>query len=259
MTTLLSAVSFEEPMVTAEKFIQYKKCSGLFSEFIVPKIVLVCYQQSTMDYLKTQRLEMQVSEFSDLYLIDEGQIGILGGWGIGAPSLSVKMEQLIVLGVEKFIAVGTAGTLTNLYSIGDYITASKALAEDGVAHHYLKGEPFAETDAEMFSAWNTFTKKRSLPHFQAAAAWSFSAIFRETPADVLRVTRLGCGVVEMESATLFAIGKEKGVQTLSLFVISDSLTNEKWTPHIKDSAVRDNLHKLADWAIEFCKEMGSEI
>ena len=70
-------------------------------------------------------------------------------------------------------------------------------------------------------------------------------------SDVLRVSKLGCSVVEKEAATLYAIGKEKKVQTLSLFVISDSLTQEEWTPRIKDQPVRDNLHQLAEWALEF--------
>ena len=83
-------------------------------------------------------------------------------------------------------------------------------------------------------------------------AWSFSAIFRETIADVLRVREEGCSVVEMEAATLYAIGEEKGVQMLTLFVISDSITEEAWIPQIKKPAVRNNLHQLADWVLEFC-------
>lgn len=241
------------PIVTAEKFIEHKKNRGHFSEFIVPEIVLVCYQQSTLEDLRRRFPEIKDSEFSDLYLIDEGKVGILGGWGVGAPALAVKMEQLIVLGTQAFIAVGTAGTLMDKHRIGDYIIASKALAEDGVAHLYLNGSTVAEADAGMCAEWEAFVKKHSLPHFQPAAAWSFSAMFRETPADVIRVSALGCDVVEMEAATLFAIGKEKGVQTLSLFVISDSVTDQKWVPHIKGGPVRDNLHQLADWAIEFCK------
>jgi len=57
----------------------------------------------------------------------------------------------------------------------------------------------------------------------------------------------------MEAATLYAIGQEKGAQTLSLFVISDSITDKAWVPHIKELSVRNNLHKLADWALKFCR------
>ncbi|CUI17400.1 putative purine nucleoside phosphorylase [Candidatus Protochlamydia naegleriophila] len=243
-----------EPIVTAEKYMAYKKRNGHLIEFIPPAAILVCYQQSSLKYLLDCIPEMEECEtFSNLYLIDEGRVGILGGWGIGAPALSVKLEQLIALGAKTFIAVGTAGTLMN-HPIGDFIIAPKALAEDGVAHLYLKDSSFAQADDALFSIWNSFIQSRSLPHFHSVPAWSFSALFRETPADICRVTKLGCGVVEMEAATLYAIGQEKGVQTLSLFVVSDTLTQENWIPHIKEPAVKHNLHRLAKWALEFCQE-----
>lgn len=249
------AVSLTEPIVTAEKYMEYKKKNGHLNEFTPPRIVLVCYQQSTLQHLLENNPEMKSSNsFSNLYLIEDGHVGILGGWGMGAPALSIKMEELIALGVKRFIAVGTAGTLMDRHQIGEFIIAQKALAEDGVAHLYLKEENHARADEKLLSNWNEFSKSHSLPNFHQAGAWSFSAIFRETPADIIRVTKQGYDVVEMEAATLYAIGQEKGVQTLSLFVISDALTQETWVPHIKEPKVRNNLHKLSEWALEFCKE-----
>lgn len=249
-----------QPIVTAEKYMEYKRKNGHLKEFLPPKMIIVCYQRSTLEHLLKHVPNVRMSDsFSDLYLIDDGNIGILGGWGFGAPALSVKMEQLIALGTKKFIAMGTAGTLMNRHKIGDFIIAPKALAEDGVAHLYLKDQPFAVADERLFSSWNAFTKKHSLPNFHQAAAWSFSALFRETPDDVSRVTQQGYDVVEMETSTLYAIGSDKGAQTLSLFVISDAITQESWTPHIKETIVRDNLNKLAEWALEFSKETLSAV
>lgn len=254
-STLLANPVANEPIVTAEKYMAYKKKNGHLIAFTPPGSILVCYQQSTLKHLLDCIPDIEECEtFSNLYLIDEGKVGILGGWGMGAPALSVKLEQLIALGVKTFIAVGTAGTLMN-HPIGDFIIAPKALAEDGVAHHYLKGSPFSQADEELFSAWNAFAQSRSMPHFHPVPAWSFSALFKETPADICRVAKLGCGVVEMEAATLYAIGQEKGVQTLSLFVVSDTLTQEDWIPHIKEPTVKYNLHKLSKWALEFCQKM----
>jgi uridine phosphorylase len=255
----IAAYSFAfatEPVVTAKKYMEYKRKNGHFGQFTPPKIVLVCFQQSTLKHLQEHISDIQPSEsFPNLYLVDNGQVGILGGWGMGAPALSIRMEELIALGVKKFIAVGTAGTLMNQHQIGDFVMAPKALAEDGVAHLYLiKGERFAEADEKMHSTWCEFVKRHSLPRFHTTPAWSFSAMFRETPADVDRVTKQGCGVVEMEAATLYAIGHEMGAQTLSLFVISDSITQDQWDPHIKEPSVRNNLHRLAEWALKFCVE-----
>lgn len=246
---------FNQPIVTAEKYIQYKRDNGYIKHFKTPKIVLICYQQSSLKYLLEKNPDATASEsFSDLYLLKRGEVGILGGWGFGASALAGYLEQLIVLGVKKFIAIGTAGALMHQYAIGDFILPSKALAEDGVSHLYLpKKEKFAEAQESMLLAWESFRNSNQLGHFHNTYSWSFPAIFRETPKDIKRVAKLGCGVVEMEAATLYAIGQLKNVSTLSLFVVSDSISLTEWIPHIKGPVVRNNLHLLADWSLEFCK------
>jgi uridine phosphorylase len=244
----------KKPIVTAKKLIDYKRENGHLKDFIPPKVVLVCYQSSTLKHLLGRGIDIRPSAvISDLYLVGDGKVGVLADMGIGAPALAISLEELIALGVTKFVAVGTAGTLQD-HKIGDYIKSERALAEDGVAHHYLaNNQRFSHVDKEMLNSWEAFAKKQSLPAFEFADAWSFSAIFKESAEDVARVRKEGCGIVEMEAATLYAIGQEKGVQTLSLFVVSDSLSVSNWTPHLKEPRVRDNLHKLADWALHFCQ------
>lgn len=245
----------KQPIVTAKKFLEHERVYGRLGDVKIPETVLVCYQSSTMKYLLREHPECQPSQvLSHFYTIDDGQVGILGDWGVGAPGLAIKVEELIALGAKRFIAVGTAGELMNSHEIADFVLCSKALAEDGVAHLYLRPEQtIVEADPQMILDWNVFAKKYSLPAFRPATTWSFSAIFRETLEDVYRVKKLECSIVEMEAATLYAIGQEKGVQTITLLVVSDSITSNDWVPRIKDPAVRHNLHQLANWALKFCK------
>jgi purine-nucleoside phosphorylase len=254
-STLLAG-SLTDPVVTAEKYVEYKKKNGHLKDFIAPKIVLVCYQQGTLNHLLELNPKITpLKSFDNLYLVDDGRVGILGGWGMGSPTLAVKMEQLIALGVKQFVAIGTAGALTERYKIGDYIIATKALAEDGVAHLYLNGEKHATVDEKLLSKWKQFSINHALPQFHMTGTWSFSAIFKETPADIIRVTKEGYDVVEMEAATLYAIGHEKGAQTLTMFVISDTISMKEWTPRLKEPCVNNNLYKLSEWALEFCDEI----
>ena len=243
------------PIVTAEKLLQYKQDYGHIGAFKAPETILVCYQSSTIRYLLKKYPEFQPSEaVTHLYVRENRRAGILGDWGVGAPGLSIKMEELVALGTKRFIAVGTAGGLMHSHQLADFVLCPQALAEDGVAHHYLpQSRSIAQADPEMIADWQEFAKKRSLPPFQSAMAWSFSALFRETVEDILRVHHLGCTVVEMEAATLYAIGQDKGVQTLSLFAVSDLIAQE-WTPRVREPEVRNNLHLLADWALEFASE-----
>jgi uridine phosphorylase len=251
-----SKLDATDPVLTAKKLIEYKKANGHLDQFVPPKIVLICYHTSTLKYLLDHNPDAQASKaISDLYFVGDGQIGILGGWGIGAPALAVKVEELIALGVAKFVAVGTAGSLIDDCKIGDYIVSPTALCEDGVSHLYLTGNTsFSKADQTLFMLWNLFVLNQKLPPFHPVPSWSFSAIFREFPDDIKRVKALGCGIVEMEAATLYALGQEKGVQTLSLFVISDSVVPNRWTSHFKEPIVLDHLHQLADLALLFCKD-----
>lgn len=248
--------AFNQPIVTAEKYIAYKKANDHIENFSVPHTVLICYQKSSMNFLLTNGHQLTaVASFPGLYLLKNTGVGVLGEWGFGAPALAVKIEQLIVLGVKQFVAVGTAGTLLNSHKVGDFILAPQALAEDGVAHLYLKSSSFSQADTTLISHWELFSNKHKLPQFNCSSTWSFSAIYRETLGDILRVFQQGCEVVEMEAATLYAIGQDKNIATLSLFVVSDVITEDSWTPHIKEPAVRENLHQLVDWALQFCKEV----
>lgn len=242
------------PLITAEKLIEHKRAYGHIGDYKASKTVLVCYQSSTMQYLLKHHPEFRPSPAVTHFYEAEGSVGILGDWGVGAPGLAIKIEELIALGAQRFIAVGTAGGLMQVHQLADFVLCPQALAEDGVAHLYLpQNQTIAKADQQMIHEWEQFMQRRSLPSFAPAMAWSFSAFFRETVADLIRVESLGCSVVDMEAATLYAIGQDKRVQTLSLFVISDMLTQEAWFPRIKDPRTRSHLHELADWALEFAK------
>ncbi len=237
------------PLVTAEKYIHYKLANGHIKNFIVPDVILICYQQSTFRHLLEIYPHLKSSSnFSELYYLND-EVAIMANWGFGAGPLAAKVEQFIVLGVKTFIAIGTAGSL-NKHQIGDFIISPSALAEDGVAIHYLpKGQTEVRASEELIEKWNHFSQ--NLAPFKTASSWSFPAIFRETSADIIRVKRHGFTVVEMESATLYAIGQEKNVKTLSLYVISDILSETYWEPHLKEPIVAKNLHQLAEWATTF--------
>ncbi len=141
--SLSTLVSAKEPIVTAEKFLEHKRIYGYLADFKTPETVLVCYQKSTMQYLLNQYPEFQPSKaLSHLYVSNDRKIGILGDWGVGAPALAIKMEELIVLGTKRFIAIGTAGGLLDAHKIADFVLCPKALAEDGVFNSLHKSVYF---------------------------------------------------------------------------------------------------------------------
>ncbi|QIV96298.1 uridine phosphorylase [Allofrancisella inopinata] len=56
--------------------------------------------------------------------------------GIGGPSAAIGIEELAMLGVKKFIRVGTCGTIQENIEIGDLILTTASVRLDGTSYHY---------------------------------------------------------------------------------------------------------------------------
>lgn len=235
------------PYITSvEKYLSYLESAGKLGNYQAPEIMIICYQNASVEHILKHYPFVKTEGYpSKIYLSIDNKIGVLGGMSTGAPALCIKVEELIAWGVKKIIAVGTSGTLVDSLSIGECVLCEKALAEDGVAHMYLaEGHSFASADPDLMQQWEEFYQSEKASPIKHVAAWSFSNPYRESKQDVRRVKELGCTVVDMEAATLHAIANEKKIPTLSIFVISDSLANDTWTPHFKDPVVHSSLAHL---------------
>src|SRR5918998_3682949 len=63
--------------------------------------------------------------------------------GMGTPSLSIVVEELLRLGARRLIRVGTCGGIAAGLRTGDLVLASAAAPVDGATATYLHGEPYA--------------------------------------------------------------------------------------------------------------------
>src|SRR4029450_1601955 len=81
-------------------------------------------------------------EFLLLRHVDR-RIGVCGGFGIGAPGVVAILEELIALGVRRFVSIGTAGALAKRLRIGDFVICDRAIRDEGVSHHYLAPARYA--------------------------------------------------------------------------------------------------------------------
>jgi purine-nucleoside phosphorylase len=85
-------------------------------------------------------------------------------------------------------------------------------------------------------------------------AISTDLFFGTTRSDVEEYQNQSAEVLDMESAALYAIGKKRGAQTLSLFVTSDSLAAEEWIPGFDSEETLEVLKELASVSLRFCLE-----
>src|SRR5678815_6140907 len=71
---------------------------------------------------------------------ERGMLGYSGEWegkpvsvqatGMGCPSAAIVMEELVQLGVKRFLRVGTCGGLEPDMSLGDLVVALTAVSSD---------------------------------------------------------------------------------------------------------------------------------
>src|ERR671918_70649 len=63
--------------------------------------------------------------------------------GMGTPSLSIVVEELLRLGVTRLLRVGACGGIAAGLKTGDLVIATAACPVDGATATYLHGEPYA--------------------------------------------------------------------------------------------------------------------
>ena len=63
--------------------------------------------------------------------------------GMGTPSLSIVVEELLRLGVTRLIRVGTTGGIGRGVRTADLVVATAATPGDGATATYLHGDPYA--------------------------------------------------------------------------------------------------------------------
>ena len=86
---------------------------------------------------------------------ERGLLGFTGTWkgkpvsvqgtGMGCPGATIVFEELVQLGCNKLIRVGTCGGLQISHKLGDLIVALSAAPADSTATHLVGGEPHCPT------------------------------------------------------------------------------------------------------------------
>jgi nucleoside phosphorylase len=180
--------------------------------------------------------------FLDLHLYDatDGTVGVVGGFGIGAPAAVATMESLAAVGVRKFVGIGTAGALVPGLATGDVVVCDRAVRDEGVSHHYLPSSQWAHAAPELTARLQQTLSDAGLEPTMGSA-WTIDAPFRETVAEARHYAADGVAVVEMEAAALFTVGAVRDVEVASAFAISDSLADGEWVPQFGHPRLAERL------------------
>lgn len=239
----------EKALFSPENFITYAKKLNKYPKIKPPEGLILCYQKSLLEYILANHKTTPANVFGEIHLLDEyqGRIAVASVYGIGGPCAVMTLEEKIVFGIDKFISIGSAGSLQKNLSIGDIVVCDRAIRDEGVSYHYLEDSKYASASEEMTRRIKSSLDKLDI-EYTTGTSWTTDAVYRETIAEVLQYQKEGVATVEMEAAALFAVAQYRNVQVGSILTISDSLADLKWQPEFhseKTKAGLENLFKAA--------------
>jgi len=143
--------------------------------------------------------------------------------GIGGPSAALVLGDLAELGVRRAVRVGTCVGLVGDIALADTVLCERALAADGTSRA-LGAAGAALPDAALARALLTAAAgaARMEPVASADVIHADGAAADGVPAERRREwIDAGAVAVEMQAATLFALGARLGVAIACLLVVSD--------------------------------------
>jgi len=151
--------------------------------------------------------------------------------GIGTPSFSIVMEELINLGAKRFIRTGTCGGIGRGLRTGDLVVATAAVPADGSTRTYLDGDPFAPAaDFELTRALVDTARDRGLRP-TVGVVESVDVFYNTAPDYASKMRGRGIVAVEMEASALFYLamreqGRRNDIRGACILTVSDTLAPE---------------------------------
>ncbi|HEY2768388.1 MAG TPA: hypothetical protein VGI76_09025 [Solirubrobacteraceae bacterium] len=159
----------------------------------------------------------------------DGEALTIQSTGMGGPSAAIVMQELVALGARRAIRVGTCGALDGGLRLGELVVAREALATDGTSRALGASERIAADEGLTAALERSATS--------AGATIVSTDLFYDPNRDREHGWRAaGAVAVEMEAATLFAVGERLEVPVGCVLAVSD-LIDEDQRVRIEDDAL----------------------
>lgn len=173
--------------------------------------------------------------------------------GIGGPSASIAMEELVQCGADTFIRVGTCGGIDLDVKGGDIVVATGAVRMEGTSREYAPIEYPAVADLEVANALVAAARELGYTYHTGVVQCK-DAFYGQHEPEAMPVgyellnkweawKKMGCLASEMESAALFIVAGKLRVRAGACFLVMANQEREKLglenpVVHDTDMAVR---------------------
>ena len=179
--------------------------------------------------------------------------------GIGGPSASIAMEELVRAGADTFIRVGTCGGMQLDVKSGDLVIATGAVRMEGTSKEYAPIEFPAVADIGIVNALIASAGEMK-EEYHAGVVQCKDAFYGQHAPEAMPVSyellnkweawkRLGCLASEMESAALFIVASTLHVRVGSVFLVVANQDREREglenpVVHDTDMAIRTAVQAI---------------
>jgi purine-nucleoside phosphorylase len=173
---------------------------------------------------------------------------------MGTPSLSIVVEELLRLGAQRLIRVGTCGGIGKGLKTGDLVVATAACPTDGSTRTYLHGDAYAPAaDFKLTRALVDAATASGIEPWTGLIA-SVDVFYNPDPDYAKRWRERGVLALEMEASALFLLAARGGVQAACALTVSDVLSEEVSTE--ETYLPLDELDRAIDRMIDVALDAG---
>lgn len=151
------------------------------------------------------------------------EVSVMGS-GMGIPSASLYAHELIhVFGAEKLVRVGSCGALKQNLDLYEIIVAQGACTDSRFLSQYNLPGTFAPIASwKLLKAFTDEAARRDV-NVHVGNILSSDVFYNADDTASRRWADMGVLGVEMESAGIYAVAADAGVDALGVFTVSDNI------------------------------------
>ncbi|MBQ9952145.1 MAG: nucleoside phosphorylase [Clostridia bacterium] len=171
---------------------------------------------------------------------------------LGGAASAAMLEELIAMGAKRVLYFGSAGALDRELVEGHLIVPTAAYRDEGVSYHYMPASDSIEIDtAETLCAILDSLNVS----YAKAKTWTTDAVYRETRANMEKRKAEGCAVVEMECASVMAVGQFRKIPVYQFLYAADCLDATQWDRRLLGSMPQDMRERILTVALNIAARL----
>ena len=150
--------------------------------------------------------------------------------GMGCPSAAIATEELINIGAEALIRIGSTAALQEGLNIGDLIVSTGSMKNEGTSKFFVPNEFPAIPDFDLTRTIIDTTADMADElgyNYTYGINATDDAFYGEDEAWIKKLSDLGCLNVEMESSAIYTVCHRRGKRGAMISAVSGNLvTND---------------------------------